>query len=451
MRIFLASLLLAGCGSVKDSGAPVDAPVDVNTVDADTSGNATVSTKGALFSQSFTATVPDVDLISNLPNNMVFATGKSDAGGAASIKVFPGGSLTAAYKHPSDMGFDFVTFVGVKPGETLEFGNRNPIFTCPPAPAVCNPLLGAVTYNWSVQGGSNRTFVLGSCASASVDAPTATVARDEFPSCAHNPLDTIFLAITGTAVTGCTTRQNVAFPGPVSGGTPASAPFAVTANITGMPAEVTSVSTQFSAVIDNQFERNVNVVTGFARANGTSSGGAFTGNFQYCNIGERTAATLQMNRPGFINMRVVDSLPSSAASWTVASPQLPPFVENNGILVSPTQRRAEWVLSSTTATHDAVLMTFSWSVNIGGVFHQSFWYFILPPGTNEVTMPKLPATFDPIMPQSEFGLGFQNIRTVEIPTVSGYDAYRAQGAATALCPECAVRAGDIQRVIFSGF
>jgi hypothetical protein len=450
-RLFFASLFLTGCGSVKDSGA-IDAATDVMTVDADESGNVTVTTKGALFGQSFAAAAADVDLFSHFPNHTTqLATGKTDGSGGGSIKAVPGGSVTAIYKHTVDMGFEAITFVGVKPGDTVEFANRQPQFICNVGCTNNNPI-GNVTYNWTLQPGSTRTIVSGACITSSIDAPTATTARDEQPSCAQNPIDTLFVAFTGTAITGCTTRQNVAFPGPVTGGTPSGALFAVTANITGLPAEFTSVATQFAPVINNQFERNVNFATGFARANGTSSGGAFTGNFQYCNLGERTAATLTLSRPGFAQTRVIDSLPSNAATWTVASPMLPPQIETNGFLVSPSQRRAAWAVSPTAGTtHDAVVATFSWNVNIAGVSHTSFWHFVMPPGTTEVTFPKLPATFDAFLPQPDFGLGINFIRNIEIPTISSYDAYRAQGAATALCPECAVRSGDIQRAIFSGF
>ena len=450
IRISVFASLLFGCGSVKDSGGPIDAAIDANTIDADQSGNVTVTTRGAVFGDSFVGAKGDIDLISSLPNSTSFATGKSDGSGNGSIKVVPGGSVTAAYKHTADMGFEFITFVGVKPGDTLEFGNRQPFFVCNVG-CTNNNTLGAVNYTWTVQPGATRTILAGSCFSQSVDAPGAATSGNENPSCTQNPMDTLFVSLTGTAVSGCTTRQNVAFPGPVNGGTPSSAPFAVTANVTGIPADFTSISAQFTPVINNQFERNVNFVTGFARATGTLSGGAFTGNFQYCNLGERTSSTISLNRPGFQQTRIIDSLPSNAATITVASPMLPPAAEGS-FLASASGRRAAWALGPTAGTsHDAVIVSFGWSVNLAGVNHTSFWHFVLPPNTTEITFPKLPSSFEQFLPSPEFGLGVQNFKVVEIPTISSYDAYRAQGAATALCPECAARAGDIQRVIISGF
>lgn len=436
---------------MKDSGGPVDAGGDAGP-DADESGNVTVATKSAHFGQTIGAALGDVDIVSNLPNGAVFASGKTDAGGGGTIKAVPGGSITAFYKRPTDMGYEIVSFVGVKPGETLEFGNRQPSFFCPPAPAPCDVSQGLVQYNWTVQGGATQTRILAGCASTSVAAPTATISIDERPSCGHNPIDAVFVSITNTAVTGCTTRQNQPFPGPVTVGTPSAAPFAVIANITGIPSEVTQVSTQFSPVLNTQLERNANFVTGFARSNGVNSGGAFTGNFQYCGMGKRTSATLSLSRPGFANTRVIDSLPSNATSWTVSNPMLPPFLEANGFIQSPSQRRAEWVLSpSAGTTHDAVTATFAWSVVVGGMNSTVFWHFVLPPGTTEVTLPKVPAALEPYMPTTETGFGLQFLRLVEIPTVANYDAFRALGAGAALCPECMARTGDIQRVIVSGF
>ena len=118
----LASLvtagLFSGCGSVNTGP-------DASTTDADISGAATVETEAALFGGSIGTNVGNIDIISMLPNNTVLETVKTDAAGNASIKVYPGGSVTAVYKHTVDMGADLITYVGVKPGDTLVFGSRN--------------------------------------------------------------------------------------------------------------------------------------------------------------------------------------------------------------------------------------------------------------------------------------------------------------------------------------
>jgi hypothetical protein len=456
-RVFSLSIglsLLAACGSVKDSGSGIDAPPggEMAGPDADNSGNVTVTAKAALFSQAPNTNIADVDLISSLPNGMQLSTAKTDGGGAASIRVVPGGQLTAAYKHPNDMGYDFYTFVGVKPTDAVEFGNSTPIFVG------SSTNLGSMTYTWPLVTGATQYIVVTGCAFNGAGAGVSSLVASESSSCHRgNPMD-VFMVAVDTApnpdnILNCRNLPNQTF---TSGGTITnngwSNPIAVTANITGLPAEFTgvntSVQTTFRPVLHNQFEQSF-PSGGFA--NGTATGGAFTGNFQYCSVGDRTAATLTLNRNGFFQTRVIDSLPSNATSWTVAAPQLPPALEGGGILSSALGRRAGWsIIPGTNNTHDAVFIQFSWTHEIGGTNHRSNWFFVLPPNTDEVEFPKLPASFDQVMPQAQFGLGLNQIRVIEIPTVMSYDAYRAQGMSTAICPDCAVRAGDLQRVIISG-
>jgi hypothetical protein len=433
----LGSFLATACGSVADNGP------DARVVDADTSGNATVATRGALFGQPPATNIADIELISNLSNLEILSTGKSDAGGAAAIKVYPGGSLTAAYKHTQDLGYDFITFVGVKPEDSLVFGNREPAFVG------TNTAIGSMTYSWPALAGAQAYYVMGGCLGLGVGSASTSAIGTEFPSCHHEPMGIAFVAVNPSGqLINCANRQTAFVNGGSlsigAWGTAANA----TANIAGLPADFTNLTARFAAVFDGQSERGI---PGAGNANGAPSGGAFTGTFPWCPFGERTAATLFLNRPGFQGMRVHDVLPTNATSWTVASPQLPPSMEG-GILTSAAKRRAEWTLvPGASDAHDAVTITFVWSVTIAGTSHTSRWSFVLPPNTTEVTMPKLPPSFEPILPKPEFGLGINFLRAVEIPTVPSYDAYRALGAATALCPECAVRAGDVQRVILSGF
>ena len=65
-------------------------------------------------------------------------------------------------------------------------------------------------------------------------------------------------------------------------------------------------------------------------------------------------------------------------------------------------------------------------------------------------LPKLPAAFSDFLPTAEFGMGLNRIQNYDVMTVNGYDAMRAMGTATMMCVECAVRAGEIQRVVLSG-
>jgi hypothetical protein len=171
-----------------------------------------------------------------------------------------------------------------------------------------------------------------------------------------------------------------------------------------------------------------------------------------CNAGERLAATLNINRPGFNTIRVIDFLPSNATSWTVAGPQLPPWIEGGQIFTSVAQKRVEWsFVAEGTNASDAVVMQLGYNFRMGTEILFANWTFLLPPNTTSVKLPELPSSFDDIMPGAEFNMFVNRINTFDNPTVNGYDMLRGMGTANAFCPECAVRAGELQRVIISGF
>jgi hypothetical protein len=444
---FLASLLVAGagCGSVKDSGGPIDAGGDAGP-DADESGEATVTTKGFVVGQTVGAVVGDIDLISMLPNNMVLATAKTSAGGTATIKVYPGGTVTAVYKRMApDLGADLVTFVGVKPGDTLEFGNRNIAFSGTSA------VIGAQNYSWPTAPAPGVTTyrIATSCTQPGVAAPTLSVAGDERNNCNKTPMDVLYTAVTNTALVNCGSRQNVTFANGanVALGSWQNASTFIS-NITGLPTSSTQLNVQLSSIIDGGTER---FLSGGGFASGVPSGGAFTGNFAWCQIGERTSARLDMFRPGnFFGIRVADSLPSSATSWTVASPVTPPWIEGT-FLTSAAKGRVDWVLvPEGTNAADATYVELQFTQRINSTNFTGRWFFALPPDKQSLDFPKLPASFVDLVPSVDFGVFVSRLFVVDVPTVTGYDALKAMGFANIQCPECAVRANEIQRVLMSG-
>jgi hypothetical protein len=447
---FLASLLVAGagCGSVKDSGA-VDASNGEAGIDADESGNVTVSTKAFVQGQTVGAAVADVDLVSTLPNGTILATAKTDAAGAGTIKVVPGGAVTAVYKRlaPS-LASELVTIVGVKPGETLDFGNRQI--------GVASTAIGAQSYSWpTAPNGAVQTYrAMSACNSNTVAAPTTSTSFSEFSDCNKSTMDVVYAAYQNVAngLLHCGTRQNVTFVNGANvalGGWQNAGTFI--ANITGLPASLglpnASVSTALRTIVDGQ---SIIFMPNAGSASGVASGGAFTGNMQWCNAGERTQAQLTLSRPGVNAIRVVDSLPSNATSWTVAAPMVPPWVEFD-FFASASQGVARWgFVTEGTNTMDVVYAQLGYEVRINNMQFFTNWHFILPPNSDSLTVPKLPAALAETAPTTDFGLFLQRVIAIEVPTISSYDMIRSMGTANVLCPDCAVRAGDIQRAIISG-
>jgi hypothetical protein len=425
----------AGCGAVEGPGT-VDAGPD-----ADLSGNARVTTQSTLAAP-IGMVVGGIDLVSSLPDGTVLATGKTDAGGAAEIRVVPGGMVTAIYRRTVDMGAELITWAGVKPGDNLTFGSRNFSFAGAPDAGI-----GAMNYSWPALAGATGYSVRTSCGGSFVAAPTVTTAVAEGMNCHREPMDVFFAATSAAgAIVGYAVRQNVPF---VSGGALAlsnwQTPTNATVNITGIPPSVTSVSGSWSSVIDGASEVAINTFY-----SGVPNGGAFTQSFAFHPGADRTLGRLTLSRPGFATMRLVDQFTAFSPSQTVTAPVLPPWMQG-GVLVSAALRTASWaIVSEPGAVADGVAVRAAWSRpgTPSSIFHQ--WHAILPPGQSSIAFPQLPA------PLAEAGFSAQDnvnaaVATFEVSTLDGYDAVRAQPSRNFMCIDCALRAGEFPRAVVTGF
>jgi hypothetical protein len=435
LRLFLPVALLVGCGKVSDN-PPADAAAD--SVDADLSGDATIVTEAALFGSKIGTKVANIDIISTLPNNMVLAMAKTDAGGAATIKVYPGGSVTAVYRHTVDMGADLITWVGVKPGDTLSFGSRQ--FSVANQQ---NPSLGTQTVSWPALAGTTDFEIFTSCTSVFPGTALSAV-ETESTTCHQEPMDVLYVAFSATGLTNFGFRSNVPF---TNGGTVAlggwSALQTGSINITGLPTEITSLSGNFATVID------ANKTFSFAGSyNGTPTGGAFTTTFPWHPTGERTVGSLALNRTGFQTMRVLDSFSANTLTQTVAAPALTPWVQGN-VTSSSALKMASWfVVPEASSVYDGQLLRVSWSHTIGTMSHPHQWHFILPPGLTSISYPALPPQFNDAMPLPE-DFTSATLRVFDIASVTGYDMVRTMPSRNIMCLDCAVNAGDLQRVVFT--
>src|SRR5262249_45102689 len=183
--IATAVVSLAGCGSVVGPHAAPDADV----TDADATGMATVVTH-----THYTNTAPAgvvsgaiqgmVDIISLRPNGTVAEMARTDASGMATIHVYPGGSVTAAYQHANDMGWDFATFFGVKPGDNLNFGH---------AFGASNPQsLGNMTLSWPARAGASFYDIFTGCTGVGVGGTSYTIT--EYDDCHQDPMYVLAIA-----------------------------------------------------------------------------------------------------------------------------------------------------------------------------------------------------------------------------------------------------------------
>ena len=434
LRLCFLFTLLAGCGKVSDS-KPVDAGID-----ADLGGNATVVTQAALFGGAMGATVGDIDIVSNLPNNTILAAAQTDASGSATIRVYPGGSVTAVYKHTVDMGADLITWVGVKPGDTLIFGSRQ--FS---TVGQMNSVLGPQTYSWPALANATSYQVFTSCGSNSASPGTTTsLALNESSFCHREPMDVLFRALNGSTMIGFGFRSNLTFTsgGAVSLGGWTTSVSTGSINVTGLPSEISSVFGQFMTVLDSNRAVTLNSYSG------TPTGGAFSATFPWHPTGDRTVGELFLNRQGFSGITLFDSFSPNTLAQTVAAPALPPLGQGNTI-ASSALRMATWFLVPDAAsTYDGQVLHLGWSHMISSTFHPSQWDIILPPGQTSVTFPTLPSPLSDHQPSPEDDMSaFTTV--FDISSIMDYDMLRKQPSANLMCLDCTVRAGEFQRVVFT--
>jgi hypothetical protein len=441
LRGLFVATWLAGCGSVSGT-KPIDGGSTMDAVDADLAGNATVVTAAALFGGTIGAKVGNIDIVSNMPDNTALATAKTDAGGSATIKVYPGGSVTAIYKHTVDLGSDLITWVGVKPGDTLTFGSRK--FSTVGQTDIS---LGSATFSWPGLAGASQYKIWTMCnTNALSGAPgTTSLTASEFPSCHQEPMTVLYTALDGNnALANFGTRTGVTFAAGGSIVLPTwSAAATGTISISGLPPEVATVNGTFRPVIDQRAD--VNPALGYT---GTPTGGAYTASFPVAQTGLRTLGALTLTRTGFRPMQVIDSFSLGTLTQTVASPVLAPWGQGTTQASSALKMASWFVAAGAGSAHDGSVLHMAWNHTSAGVLQSSQWDIIMPPGQMSVAFPALPAALADAAPASDDQLT-ASTRVFDIPSVSSYDMLRAMSSANVMCLDCSVRSGDFQRVVFT--
>jgi hypothetical protein len=433
--VFLGAVVVCACGKVSND------TVDANLIDADQTGTLSVVTQTRFFisgGPAIGAAQPSVDVVSVRPNNTVADMVQTDASGHANLQVYPGGSITAVYKHPADMGADLVTYFGAKPNDVLTFGQRF-------SPTTATNI-GSMTFSYPALGAASFYEVFGPCGANSAGAGVTSITLTEFTSCHRDPMDVVFIAFNAASqVMNYNYLSSVAFQnggGRAIGGWGTAANAMV--NVTGMPAEIQNLSVNFANV------GNVEQTLYSSGVNGQVTGGAYTNSFPWATAGTRTEATLFMTRPGtFRTMQLHDAFQSGNASWTVAAPTLPPWLQTFSVSIAD-QMGIMYLVGD--GPYDAGVFRITWNHLMGSTSVPFVWTFILPPQMTTFTFPALPAQFAAYLPQPQDPYGFV-ARIIEIPSIANYDALRAIPEKSLICPntfvpDCALRNGEFQRIIY---
>ncbi len=148
-------------------------------------------------------------------------------------------------------------------------------------------------------------------------------------------------------------------------------------------------------------------------------------------------------------MQLVDALQATTTTWTVAAPALPPWLQ---LFDASTADGTASLHLVGDGAYDAAVLQISWTHEAAGASVASAWTFIVPPRMTTFAFPRLPSPFAAVVPQPQDAYTVQ-AHIIEIPSISSYDALRALPEKTLICPgslvpDCAVRSGELQRVIF---
>jgi hypothetical protein len=454
----------AGCGKVGNAGT--DASMFDAAPDADLVGHARVVTQSHVAGDgAVAASMSGVQVFALRPNSSMVDLQTTDNAGGAALTIYPGGSVTAIYPHVYDnnataaqQGADLVTFMGVKDADALTFGTR---FTPYKGGTAANQV---GTVNVTVSGaGATTGFVevetpCGYTEPPQFTAQTATVAIPVYAWCNVSPFEIggyIYQDAPTAGATSYTYNAPTLNNGNASFALSFPAGHAFTMSTTGVPAEVTSVSFNTQPTLSPEIFSDGNFANGGGtNVGGVVSGGAYTGMGTIYPIGDHLLGALHFSRAGgFSSTTLYDQLPTNATAWTVTAPTLVPWL--NGSALFSSEHRLEWSSEATTGASaiDAVVVTLTWShaMMIGNtnVALPYSWTIILPPDATSVTWPTLPTQFAADQPQPETDTIDSNVRLVEFPSINGYDALRALPERNIVCPDCAVRVGEIPRAIFT--
>jgi hypothetical protein len=439
-------VLAAGCGKINASSDDAGAP------DANLMGTASVVTQNHVAGAGMIGSAAaNISVVSLRPNNSMLDMQTTDTNGAGSLMIYPGGSVTAVYPHQLDnggaagsmQGVDLVTFDGVNTGDALTFGTR---FSQPADTAI-----GNVSISFPNEGiESIESVVYTPCGERSVFRFPLSV--PVYAWCASTPweVSSFQLALGGGQEqyygSASTTLANNS--GTINGTYGAS--HVVAASIAGLPAETTSAGFNLAGVInpsvfgDNvtqPFTATTTLGSGATAGTATSNITAFVNGDQY-----EGQATLSRSA-NFGSTSIYQMVPTSATTWSVGTVAPPPWI--NGHQYFSTEAKAEWAIDSTAgaSTFDGIVVVVSWShttiVNGSNITVPYTWTFILPPTATSVKLPTLPAPFASIVPLPDTDDVNATVTLVEFPSVNGYDALRAVPERDIVCPDCAVRSGDM--------
>jgi hypothetical protein len=414
----------------------MDAAADAT--DADQTAMANVVTR---FDPATPA--PMIDVISLRPNSSVADMVQTDSTGHAMIHIYPGGSVTAVFRHTSttDMGADLATVTGVQPNDTLTLEPQRLL-----VPPTSGAVVGSMTASWPAVGGASYYYLFTPCNQWYAGASTA-LTFTEWAGCHKNPMTLGYIAYNSVGtVIAFQTQTSVNFAGGGSTGISTWAgPQNVTLNAPALPSEIGGYWAYVYQALNGTYGY------GLSAYNGTPT--TPLNHVYTMPNGERMIGEVQMWRQGIGKYQTVwDTIGTS--SWSLAAPTLMPWM--TALAFSVGDHSVVWFADGTTS-YDGIGASVAYVRQIPGppaMQNLYVWNIAIPPGSSHFQLPQLPAPFSDLLPTLDDqpitgGPYATSARLIDFGNLTGYDAFRQLPSSSFACPECRMFDGTFTHLMTS--
>lgn len=397
---------ICACGDDGGHNTLPDAPVGSDaTSDANITGSVNIVAKSRAYSAATpNAPIQNVLVVALDKAGALVGSAMTDAEGKATLTgVADGGSVTAVYPNATSVRA-IVTYVSVKHGDTLTFGDS--YFA-----ATATGQEGSVAISWTAVAGVDYYRLLSPCSpTGSYYAGTTTNASiDLDPSCQTATAPIVLKAYDGEGNVISSIRL------PAAPYTPGAA-IALTAGqwvpgvdfavgITGLPSVANYVR---FGVLDDYHGLSDDASHAVTLDANTSS-------YTFKTVDTTATAYAQIYRNG--NYGSQFSYKRGAAP-TLAVPTLPWI---GGLIANASS--AAW-LQSTGSSYDAAVLRLRWNQDLGKFRQNWAWTIVLPPGLSSFAFPTPPAQLADILPDDSVYVS-SDLTFVDLASVADYDAVRA--------------------------
>ena len=365
--------------------------------------------------------------------NTLVSSAVTDAAGKATLSLPDGGSVTAVYDNGGSKVPNLViTYVGVKPGDALTFGDR----TTEHAPTTGQT--GTMTLSWAPVTNATHYRVYSPCyrtgytmdTEATIDlaeycqtptAPVGLVAYDDsetvlasvlLPAAPYTPGSTLAIAA----------NQWVAQP---AGN--------LQIDLVNLDAAVTDADIggvdELGAGELGPFWWSYPPITFRV----TPKGGTASQVVSVAEAAPRKSAAAKLHHETRVGR--IWAFKAATTSPVAIDTANAPWIDT--LTLAPDGRTVSW--TQTAGTYDAALLRFVWSA--------FDWTVILPPGVTMFEVPAPPAELAPYLPMAKDEVYLRTCQLVDLASAASYDALRALPEWRATDSERSVRAGEETQVI----